>query len=392
MKAFKALKHCIVALALSLVYAGYCSAGVDDTRTETRTVEATGRGPDREAAINNAISIAGERAFGVYVFANSRLKNGQEIEHFSSTVTAGLIDGFSVESEEKIAGGYTVTIQAKFSTAKTKALARRLKMTTPDDQLADIAMIGAKQERLKAYAKLLNSLTNGPRESFIKSAYSFDIGEYGTSQYSPDEVSGYFTIKIQPNMHFWETYYKVISLLDDEAGTISEGPLGSINLPDCRFYGSTKNILASTRTSRIQGSLSRYLAQPIKIRVAVGNNPSSQYWLYKEGVFNFLPMFGEVDDAVLSNDKCGRYIASERVVLSSLRVNNRFQSFNTSYLTESTASADDPVDGDRKYVVRGEIPGRQAAIGETLEVKSIGRGKTGLDMLRQSTLLNISID
>jgi hypothetical protein len=140
--------------------------------------------------------------------ALTSVENFQLVKDEILTATRGMVQNYDILREEQSDKVYFLTLKVRVKSDEIKGkIDRSQKAVTYDNALKDYSLIQSRKEKIKKYIELLKAINERP----LMERYSVDY-----TGYEIVNVGLNLKARITINPFFWDTYSKIIDVINDD--------------------------------------------------------------------------------------------------------------------------------------------------------------------------------
>lgn len=289
------------------------------------TIQVSGKGATKDAALQDAFRNAIERVFGAYVYSRTTVDKAVLTEDKIVVISKGFVKDYQIVFENISGDLYFLSVNVTISADKFFTFVRENKLDLWRDAIKDASLIQFTQEKLKKFSELLKTLIGEPKD-ILNNGYSLDVAGYLVDDIGVDYVKGFFLTQIAVNQEFWNNYMEIIrQMTTDTEHYINEGLLNKTKLFNMSWYAykkdecfnrkdDIKDSLGIVNPVKVHKSLEPFLTQPIDVEVKV-DKWGIPFTLYKNAIiigrYKFFKYSGTLDKIT----DCIKYYERERAPL-----------------------------------------------------------------------------
>lgn len=180
---------------------------------KTSSITVVGTGGTKEAAIQDALRTAVERAMGVYIYSSTEVADFQVIKDKIIASSTGYVNNYQVVRETHQDDIYFLTLNVDVNTRSIDTIVRKdIQVTTFSDTLKDYALVTQRMDKLRKARELVKQINDVP----VSEKYSADLVGYKITDVSIYGVAIEFAVRLSMNPFYWNTYYDLLKHLAED--------------------------------------------------------------------------------------------------------------------------------------------------------------------------------
>jgi len=200
-------------IGISLILLMVCVATGLAQEKKNSSITVVGTGDTKEAAIQDALRTAVERAMGVYIYSTTEVKNFQLVKDKIIASSAGYVNNYKVIKEKRQDDIYFLTLDVDVDIRSIETIVRKdIKITTFNDTLKDYALVTQRMDKLRRAYEIAEAIINRP----LYEKYNVDFLGYEIRNVRKDFFTIDLSARLLMNPFYWNTYFDVIKNLAED--------------------------------------------------------------------------------------------------------------------------------------------------------------------------------